>query len=308
MITVEQKKVANVTYKYLSERVRCGEVYKKIKVYLGKKVPKNLRPAHRQLEEKELALLREYGTPQNVSDSHLEKRVYEGVEKARIHFKYYFATLSQPARERFWRTFATRFIFESNAIEGSRLSESEVERIVHGGYVPKHLNRKEVVEVENAIRAFTMIRSADFTLNQRTICGLHTIVTAGLGVGSGYKKHAIVVNNTQTTPPHQVRSEMTQLIAWWRREKKEKRNPFFLAVKFHQRFEHIHPFEDGNGRVGRLLFVWMLLRAGYGAILFLRRNRQKYFAALHAADEGRNSKLYRFCANVYIRTVKEFVD
>jgi len=88
----------------------------------------------------------------------------------------------------------------------------------------------------------------------------------GLGIKYGYKKEDIVVNNKKTSPPKIVREEMTKLIKWWNESIKNKNNQFLLAIKFHQKFELIHPFSDGNGRVGRLILIWMLIKSSYGII------------------------------------------
>ena len=98
---------------------------------------------------------------------------------------------------------------------------------------------------------------------------------------------------------------MTKLIKWWNNSQKTKENSFLSAIKFHQKFELIHPFSDGNGRVGRLILIWMLLRNNYGVILFKNKNRYKYFSVLSSADEGRNNKLYRYAVEVYKKT---FID
>jgi Fic family protein len=212
--------------------------------------------------------------------------------------------LSESKQEEFWRKFAIMFIFESNAIEGSRLSQKEVEAIVKKKYIKKTVGRKEILEVNNSIEAFKLIRSGDFILNQRSIINLHEIITKGLAVPRGYKKANIIVNNKETTPPAKVRESMRDLLLWRDRQKKKKFHPFILAAIFHGRFEYIHPFSDGNGRAGRLLFIWMLLKSGYGIMLFKNKNRQSYFSALNQADSGRPQKLYRHCVRVYKETMR----
>jgi len=113
------------------------------------------------------------------------------------------------------------------------------------------------------------------------------------------------VNNKETMPPAKVRASMRDLLLWLAEQRKKKLHPFISAADFYARFEYIYPFADGNGRVGRLLFIWMLLKTGYGVMLFKNKNRQSYFSALSQADKGRSQKLYRHCFHVYQETVKE---
>jgi len=97
---------------------------------------------------------------------------------------------------------------------------------------------------------------------------------------------------------------MKILLDWYKDSKKKNLHPLNLAADFHQRFEVIHPFEDGNGRVGRLLFDWILFDYNYPPILFLYQNRQKYFNALNQADEGRKNKWSWFVLQVYKKSIK----
>ena len=213
--------------------------------------------------------------------------------------------MSERKKEQFVRNFAIKFIFESNAIEGSKLSQSEVEKIIRKKYVKIATGRKEILEVENSIKAFNIIRSGGFKLNQRSLIELHKLLVSGLNIDTGYKKKDIVVNNKKTTAPGKVKKEMAELLEWHRKQKKNKQHYFITAVKFHQRLELIHPFLDGNGRTGRLLFNWMLFKSGYGLILFKNKNRQAYFSSLDQADQGRYRKLYKYCIKVYKKTFEE---
>ncbi|KKW23012.1 MAG: Filamentation induced by cAMP protein Fic [Candidatus Kaiserbacteria bacterium GW2011_GWB1_52_6] len=306
MPTVVRKKIKDKPYYYLIKRVKIGKKFKKIQVYLGKRVPNDLRAQYAQLQKRESALAGEIVAALPLPDARISEREYVDVERARIAWNYYQIALSESKREFFWRRFAINFIFESNAIEGSRLSHKEVEAIVLNRYVKRSLTRNEVLEVENAIRAFTSVRGP-FRLTERSLIKLHEVLTRDLGVVHGYKRRQIVVNNKETTPPGRVRPEMSMLIAWWRRQHK-RAHPFFLAAAFHQRFERIHPFEDGNGRVGRLLLAWMLLSQGYGVMLIKNRNRGSYFSALDKADSGRPRSWFRFCIGAYKTTMRDIAS
>ncbi len=133
---------------------------------------------------------------------------------------------------------------------------------------------------------------------------MHKLLVAGLDIKAGYKRVAIIVNNKPTAPAGKVRAEMGKLLIWWQDNKKSRRHPLALAADFHQRFERIHPFEDGNGRAGRLLFNYILMEFGYPPILFLHKNRQAYFNALNQADEGRKNKLYWQVIKIYKQSLK----
>jgi len=302
MIKIEKKSIKNKPFFYLTEQINIGSGYKKIQVYLGKNIPKDLGKYYDQLQEKEVVAISDNISDIFKLDKTLNLNEYEEIEKNRIKLKYLFKKLTKHREEILWRKFAIRFIFESNAIEGSKLSEREVASIVKKK-PKKKSEKKEIIEVYNSIKAFEIIKLGSFTLNQRKIIQLHEMLTRGLDVERGYKKKNIVVNNKETIEAGKVRNSMAILITWWREQKKAKLHPFVLAALFHSRFEYIHPFSDGNGRVGRLIYIWMLQEFGYGVILFESKNRRSYFSALDQADSNRPRKLYYHCIRAYKKTV-----
>lgn len=306
MPSIEQKTVSGKKFFYLVEQVRTPAGYKKNQVYLGKSIPKNLAEFYQQLANKEVELLHTY-VDSLFTGEKLDLVELKKLEEARIKWKYHRLMISKLEEEGLWRRFAIQFIFESNAIEGSRLSEQEVSAIVRKQYVKKNLDRKEIQEVINSIEAFDYLRNANFRLNQRTVINLHALLIQGLEINRGYKKAEIIINNKHTTPSGKVRSDMAALLEWFNDARKTKRHPLLLFADFHQRFELIHPFEDGNGRVGRLLLNWMLIKASYPPILFKKQNRQSYFHALDDADKGRKLKWHRYVATVYKNTVKNLL-
>jgi fido (protein-threonine AMPylation protein) len=299
MIQIEQKKSRNTTYYYLVERVLVQGTYKKIQVFLGKNVPTDLDSFYSILQTKEAALLPKKNL---YPESTLQPHDYRKIEEKRLQWKYITAQMTKVAYERMLNHFAISFIYESNAIEGSRLSEDEVASIVRKQYIKKSLPRHEVKEAINAIHAFTMLQENQFSLTQKHLKELHRMVTDGLDIPPGFKKVQIVVNNKTTTPPLDVKTELNSLFSWYKNSKKNI-HPFERALLFHNRFEHIHPFTDGNGRVGRLILNWMLIKDGYGPILFRHRNRFAYFSALDKGDEGRYRNLLTLAGATYSDTI-----
>ena len=306
MYTIETKKIDNKAYLYAVRRIRVGKKYKKISVYIGKTVPRT-KPQEKKilhaLQAKELQLVPDIVQHTQLLDTRITVTEYKKLEETRIIHKYHYEALSEAKKKQWWRHVAIRFTFESNAIEGSKLSEKEVSAITRGRTIKKTTSRTEVQEVENTIQAIDWIRSGSFTINERTILRLHALVTKDLSIPQGFKQRSIIINNKPTTPPGQVRTELAKLLKWWKAERTA--NPFFKAMIFHQRFEAIHPFEDGNGRTGRLLLLWMLIKAGYDVILFKSANRQAYFSALNKADAGQERTWLRHAMRVYRNTVAE---
>jgi Fic family protein len=87
-------------------------------------------------------------------------------------------------------------------------------------------------------------------------------------------------------PPEQVQSEMERLLEFYRRHMEQGVSPDVSAAWFHHRFTQIHPFQDGNGRVVRLLASLIFIKQGWFPLLVTRDDRSKYIEALEKADDG----------------------
>ena len=100
---------------------------------------------------------------------------------------------------------------------------------------------------------------------------------------------------------------MNKLLLWYEKER-YKIHPLELAFKFHHKFEMIHPFADGNGRVGRMLLNYILLKEGYFPIIIRKNQREKYIKALDAADRGKYVVLMRFAIDKVKETYRKFFE
>ena len=88
-------------------------------------------------------------------------------------------------------------------------------------------------------------------------------------------------------PSTHVRSLLSELVRWYEKNKR-KSPPLVLAAVVHNQFENIHPFQDGNGRVGRLLLNNILLKHGLSPVNIELKNRGEYYAALQAYENQHN--------------------
>lgn len=161
--------------------------------------------------------------------------------------------------------------YNSNHIEGSRLTHDQTRYIFETntiGVTDKAVNVDDIIETANHFRAIDyIIKETDGKLTETYIKQLHLILKSGTSderkdwfrVGN-YKKLPNEVGGNDTTTPENVHKEMKALL----KEYNNKKNPTFEDIlDFHQRFETIHPFQDGNGRVGRLIMFRECLRNNY---------------------------------------------
>ena len=152
-----------------------------------------------------------------------------------------------------------KLTYNSNHIEGSKLTEEQTRYIFETktvGELPSDILIDDILETNNHFRCIDyVIENADAQLSEEFILTLQKILKDGTehakiyGAGK-YKTQPNTVGGIETVKPAEVASEMKKLIVWYRSHKKVS---FEDIVEFHYRFETIHPFQDGNGRVGRLI-------------------------------------------------------
>ncbi len=174
------------------------------------------------------------------------------------------------------------FTYNSNHLEGSRLTAEQTRYIFETNTVnsaSESLNVDDIVETANHFRCIDeVIEQAEAPLDEQFIQKLHKILKTStsdsrkewFAVGA-YKKYPNEVGGRPTTPPEQVAGEMRRLLQAYAAAPKTLEH----ILDFHVRFERIHPFADGNGRVGRLLLLKECLK--YGIVPFIISDDAKLF-------------------------------
>lgn len=173
--------------------------------------------------------------------------------------------------------------YNSNHIEGSRLSHDQTRYIFETntiGLESEVLNVDDVLETANHFRCIDMIIDhAKDVLSEKFIKELHFVLKNGTSdsrkewfVVGDYKKIPNEVGGMNTTIPEEVAQRMKELLKEYN-DKKEK--SFEDILDFHVKFERIHPFQDGNGRVGRLILFKECLK--YNIVPFIIDDHLKMF-------------------------------
>ena len=176
----------------------------------------------------------------------------------------------------------------SNHIEGSRLTHDQTRYIFETntiGITDESINVDDIIETSNHFRCIdTVIDRAEERLSEAFIKNLHLMLKSGtsdsrrewFSVGE-YKRLPNEVGGTETTPPDEVEQAMKAML----REYHAKRNKTLEdIVDLHHRFERIHPFQDGNGRVGRLIMFKECLSHGYVPFIITDELKMFYYRGL----------------------------
>ncbi len=202
--------------------------------------------------------------------------------------------------------FIQDFVYHSNKSEWSRIAYDDFIKIVKKEK-PITTNRNEIQEVKNSFLAREFLMNG-FVRNEANIKKLHKILTTWLIGEDGkpyqtwYKKYNNLVGNALTTDYMQVSESMKSLLSRYQKNKKIL-FPLHLAFEFHYRFERIHPFADGNGRIGRLLMNKILYDHQCAPLTIFSENRTAYFRAFEKSIEKWSQVLYIFLIEQYKKTL-----
>lgn len=183
-------------------------------------------------------------------------------------------------------------VFNSNAIENSTLTLKETERILLDQEVSRNLDVREVFEAKNLARVNGHVRSklATLAITRETILLLHQMLVGGIDdriAGRFRTKGEYVRVGTHIAPaPEQVERLMRELLLTYASDLETY--ALDKVAKFHLDFETIHPFNDGNGRIGRVLLNLQLNRLGFPNVIIREKEKQTYYRAFGTFRDDKN--------------------
>ncbi len=289
---VEIRTQGNRKKYYLAHSFRTDRKVKKIRVYLGL-----------DLSEKELAEKRKYA----------EGAIIERIKKRKI-IRDPFRTVLSPEElgeittleakgkikiphlsEDDWIKFTQLFAYDTNAIEGSTVTASEVAGILGKNRLPQK-PRDEISETYGISEAIDYVRKTKEHISLNLIKKLHEIVfSKSKPIAGNFRAKNVEVAVVDSlgniihrgAPSSHVIKLLAELINWYNKNK-NKYTPIVLAAVVHNQFENIHPFQDGNGRIGRLMLNNILIKHNLPPVNIELRNRREYYDALLEYEYNRN--------------------
>ncbi len=186
-------------------------------------------------------------------------------------------------------------VYNSNAIENSTLTLKETEKILLDMEVSRDVSVREVFEAKNLARVVSFIRtkSQEKELDREEILLLHKMLIGSIDdtiAGRFREKGEYVRVGTHIAPaPEHVEAMIASIISGY----EKSASVYFLdaIAKFHLDFETIHPFCDGNGRIGRALISYQLLHLGFPLIIIRDKGKETYYQSFSEYREKKSSKM-----------------
>jgi Fic family protein len=277
-------------YYYRVKSIRKGSKVKKERIYLGVNLNKE------ELRKKE----KEADSKLNIFDAILTLEEEALLNKIKKDF------LKEP-KENYnnrYEVFCSLFTYDSTGIEGNTLTLSETSCLIFEGIVPKDKSIREIYEVINHKKAFDFILNYKGDITKEFILELHRLVIANtlrqdlISQTGKYRTVQVFIGKSIPPNSNEVPKYMARLLKWYSTNKK-KFHPLVLASYFHTEFEKVHPFVDGNGRVGRLLMNFILYKNKFPMINIPKRRKIKYYKVLQNAQYKNDIKGFiKFLINI----------
>lgn len=185
--------------------------------------------------------------------------------------------------------FITRSTYHSNAIEGSTLTYAETYAILYNDNSFK-IQGKEPREIYEAINhktalelVFKTLKDVNTSLTESLIKNLNEAINRNIKDTEGYRKVQVFIQGSEHIPPklEQILNQMNYFVYNYNNDVSDI---YTKIATYHIQFEKMHPFEDGNGRTGRLLINYELLRNNLPPVVISKDDRIKYFEFLKNND------------------------
>ncbi len=291
---VEKRESKDKIKYYLAHSYREGLKVHKFRKYLGQDLKPGLFEERKRIAEKLiLEEIHRYKIIRDPLDVELSKEEIDSIRKLEARIPLRISHLSESD----WEEFSKIFTYNTNAIEGSKLNQEEVKDLLEKDKWPDK-SKDDIAEAFGVDEAILYIRNAKEHVSLELIKNIHRVVFKNSKPFAGKlrrKGEEVVVMGSggkvihEGAPQARVNHLLNELAEWYERNK--KRYPgLILAAVVHNQFENIHPFRDGNGRVGRILLNNILIKHGLPPINIGFKNRIEYYESLQAYETEHDLK------------------
>lgn len=293
MSYIDRIKSGKKTFYYLGKTMRIGpNKWKKIRIKLGTEKPSK-ELITKKLKELKLNELNIYNSDYIGADK------LEVIDDFKEVYQNHLKKVPKTIVEKEESDFVIRFTYNSNAIEGNRLTLRETFLIIKEKQIPSGAPPKDYNEAINGKEALDYIKKYKGKMTIKFIEKINEILVKNTGVVYPGRIRFFPVNigGTDFVPPDEkeVPKLMKDMIKFYY-SKKNKLHPFVMACLIHAKFVEIHPFEDGNGRTGRALMNWVLMKADYPKLYVPVKKRDGYYKAIDFHNE---KKYHKYCTQMF---------
>lgn len=232
------------------------------------------------------------------------------IEACKMHYLEVFSKFPELTKKEIFKNYVIEFAYNTASIEGNTITLEEARNLLNEGITPKDRTLREVYDLQNTEKVFFELLNLTnkIELNPDLIIKIHDKLLENIDERKGYRTTDIHVvhSNFDASPGKYVRTDMNLLLKWFK-ENENRIHPLVLAIVFHHKFEKIHPFSDGNGRTGRMIANYLLLRSGFPPMIIHKKTRKEYLEAMREADVSDLWKVDEKYSDLIAYAVDEFI-
>ena len=281
------KLIKRGNYYYLSNsfRVKGKVVYRER--YIGKEIPGNI-------EEMKENFLREC----------MQEDLFKRLKQIKKNFQKEWKRYPESVKKEMLVDLSIEFTYNTNAIEGSTVTLEETEDIIRRKIAPNKPIR-DIQETMSHSKVFFKALNEKEELSLKKILQWHKEIfyETKQDIAGKLRDYLVKVGN-YTAPDWQDLGKLMQDFFLWHNKNKKAINAAELAARAHYKFEKIHPFGDGNGRVGRLIIAHILRKSSYPLLIIEYKKRKPYY---HALNKDENYFVHYFMRR-YIGAHRKYVS
>ncbi len=261
-----KRKKGKKEYFYLQYSFRKGHKVITREKYLGLKIPENIDEIKTQFKKQ------------------FEDELHSKLNKIKEHFQAEWKKLPNSIKEKEKEEIAIAFTYNTNAIEGSTITLEETREIIQDKMAPNKPLR-DIKETEEHNKVFLQMLDKKEKITNMLLLKWHKEMFSETKSDIAGRFRDYLVRVGPYLPPdwQEVNNLMNSLIEFIN---KSKMHTVELSARAHYKFEKIHPFGDGNGRIGRLLTNHILWHAGYPMLIIEYKKRKSYYKALRKDEDS----------------------
>lgn len=294
MVTIRKRIIGKQTYYYLNHTVKKNRKVEKKEKYLGKKIPKNIEEVKKEF----------------LSNIYKEKW-YPLFDKIKENFSKEVKQMPYSAKEKETEAFAIRFTYDTQRIEGSRLTLRETADLLERGITPKEKPIRDVKEAEAHKKIFNEMLNYKKGLSLQIILYWHKKLFENTKpeIAGKIRQHQVAISGSKFIPPFpaEIYPLLREFFKWYDRNK-NKSHTIELAALVHLKFVTIHPFNDGNGRISRLMMNFVLNKHKFPLVNIPYEKMSSYYNALERAQiKNIESIFVQWFFRRYIKEYKKYL-
>jgi len=288
-------------YYYLAHTVRLDSGFKKVRVFLGVDLSKEAlekeKKKKQDILDKKVEVIESTEKEQFVMKINFAQKLFtkeqrHKLEKLKKQFTKKLQITDKDILRQVRESFLIKYTYNTNAAEGNTISLKETELIIKKDAIPKSHSLREVHEIENTVKAYQFVEYYQRKLDHKFILDLHKLVTKNTLINpkneGRYRskgQNVAMTGSNYFSPKggREIKKLMDEIIE---RYNTSKLSRIESAILFHSAFILIHPFIDGNGRVSRLIFNWMLIQEDLPPVNFPSTDHIEYTDLMEISRGG----------------------